>query len=86
MGLGVSSELGYTVGVRVNGATTEYGVKGNSSGKMKLTAPFFYSFDKKDLRRDITCAQVQLGAENGVTKESMLGNAPLEFMLEMGCT
>lgn len=76
MGLGVSSELGYTVGVRVNGATTEYGVKGNSSGKMKLTAPFFYSFDKKDLRRDITCAQVQLGAENGVTKESMLGNAP----------
>ena len=53
MGLGVSSELGYTVGVRVNGATTEYGVKGNSSGKMKLTAPFFYSFDKKDLRRDI---------------------------------
>lgn len=76
MGLGVSSELGYTIGVRVNGATTEYGVKGNSSGKMKLTAPFFYSFDKKDLRRDITCAQVQLGAENGVTKESMLGNAP----------
>lgn len=43
---------------------------------MKLTAPFFYSFDKKDLRRDITCAQVQLGAENGVTKESMLGNTP----------
>ncbi len=76
MGLGVSSELGYTIGVRVNGATTEYGVKGNSSGKMKLTAPFFYSFDKKDLRRDITCAQVQLKAENGVTTESLLGNTP----------
>ena len=52
---------------------------------MKLTAPFFYSFDKKDLRRDITCAQVQLGAENGVTKESNVqGSAPLEFMLENG--
>lgn len=51
---------------------------------MKLTAPFFYSFDKKDLRRDITCAQVQLGAENGVTKESMLGNAPFGIYVGNG--
>jgi hypothetical protein len=76
MGLGVSSELGYTVGVRINGSSSYYGAKGNSSGKLKLTAPYFYSFDKKDVRRDITCAQVQLKEEDGVIKESMIGNAP----------
>ena len=37
---------------------------------MKVTAPFFWSYDKKDLRRDITCAQVQLKEE--------------EYMLENG--
>jgi hypothetical protein len=76
MGLGVSSELGYTVGVRINGSSSYYGAKGNSSGKLKLTAPYFYSFDKKDVRRDITCAQVQLKEEDGVVKESMIGNTP----------
>lgn len=76
MGLGVSSELGYTIGVRINGATTKYGAKGNSSGKLKLTAPFFWSFDRNDLRRDITCAHVQLKETNSVLKEEMIGNAP----------
>jgi hypothetical protein len=76
MGLGVSSELGYTVGVRISGSSSYYGAKGNSSGKLKLTAPYFYSFDKNDVRRDITCAQVQLKEEDGVIKESMIGNAP----------
>lgn len=76
MGLGVSSELGYTVGVRINGASSYYGAKGNSSGKLKLTAPYFYSFDKNDVRRDITCAQIQLKEEDGVIKESMIGNTP----------
>lgn len=76
MGLGVSSELGYTVGVRINGASAQYGAKGNSSGKMKVTAPFFWSFDKKDLRRDITCCNLQLKETNGVLKEEMLGNTP----------
>lgn len=76
MGLGVSSELGYTVGVRINGASAQYGAKGNSSGKMKVTAPFFWSFDEKDLRRDITCCNLQLKETNGVLKEEMLGNTP----------
>ncbi|WP_455668129.1 RagB/SusD family nutrient uptake outer membrane protein [Phocaeicola sp.] len=76
MGLGVSSELGYTVGVRINGASAKYGAKGNSSGKLKLTAPFFWSFDKNDLRRDITCANLQLKETNGVLKEEMVGNTP----------
>jgi len=76
MGLGVSSELGYTVGVRINGASAKYGAKGNSSGKLKLTAPFFWSFDKNDLRRDITCVNLQLKETNGVLKEEMVGNTP----------
>ncbi|MFV0310568.1 MAG: RagB/SusD family nutrient uptake outer membrane protein [Dysgonomonas sp.] len=76
MGLGVSSELGYTIGVRINGASAQYGEKGNSSGKQKVTAPFFWSFDKNDLRRDITCAHVQLKETNGVLEESTIGNAP----------
>lgn len=76
MGLGVSSELGYTIGVRINGASAQYGDKGNSSGKQKMTAPFFWSFKPNDLRRDITCAQLQLKETSGVLKEEMLGNTP----------
>lgn len=76
MGLGVSSELGYAIGVRINGASAQYGAKGNASGKMKLTAPFFWSYDKKDQRRDVTCAMIQMKEEDGSVKESMIGNAP----------
>ena len=76
MGLNKSGELGYTVGVRISGASAKYGPKGNSSGKLKLTAPYFWSFDHKDLRRDITCAIYQLKESNGVLKEEMLGNTP----------
>ncbi|NDV66129.1 RagB/SusD family nutrient uptake outer membrane protein [Bacteroides sp. 224] len=76
MGLAKSSELGYTVGVRINGASDYYGAKGNSSGKLKLTAPYFYSFEKNDLRRDLTCATYQLKETDKVLKEEMLGNTP----------
>lgn len=76
MGLAKSGELGYTVGVRMNGASSKYGPKGNSSGKMKLTAPYFWSFDRNDLRRDLTCANYQLKETDGVLKEEMLGNTP----------
>lgn len=77
MGLAKSGELGYTVGVRINGASTKYGQKGNSSGKLKLTAPYFWSFDRKDLRRDLTCANYQLKQnDKGLIVEEMLGNSP----------
>lgn len=80
MGLNVSSELGYTVGVRMNGVTSRFGY-GNSSGKMKLTAPFFYSFDKNDTRRDVTCSNIQYKEDkdasgNKATVCQMLGNTP----------
>lgn len=73
MGMGATGELGYTVGVRMNG-NTSYGH--NSSGKMKLTAPYLYSFRKGDQRRDITCANFDIRQTDGVTKEQMLGNSP----------
>lgn len=76
MGLAKTGELGYTVGVRINGSSSRYGSNGNSSGKLKLTAPFLYSFDKDDLRRDLTVATYQLREESGVLIEEMLGNAP----------
>ena len=75
MGRNVTGELGYTVGVRMNGVTTEYGY-GNSSGKLKLTAPLLYSYDKNDLRRDITIAAFEIKQDGTNTIESLLGNAP----------
>lgn len=75
MGENVTGELGYTVGVRLNGVTSTYGY-GNSSGKEKVTAPLLYSFDANDTRRDITVAAFEIKEDGGKTVESMLGNAP----------
>ncbi len=79
MGLGRSGELGYTIGVRISGASSQYGEKGNSSGKMKVPAPYFWSFDKKDLRRDLTCAAYTLKETNGKIVESFDSNKPFEM-------
>lgn len=75
MGRNVTGELGYTVGVRLNGVTTEYGY-GNSTGKLKLTAPLLYSYDDNDERRDVTVAAYEIKQDGTKTIESMLGNAP----------
>ncbi len=79
MGLGVTGELGYTVGVRLNQLTSDYGYT-NSSGKMKVTAPLLYSFDENDTRRDITCADFQIQGTDGnagtKSQEALLGNVP----------
>ena len=78
-GENVTGELGYSVGVRLKDPTTKFGY-GNSSGKMKLTAPFLYSFDKNDLRRDITCSNIEIkDDDNKVTRENMKGNYPFEI-------
>ena len=81
-GVSMSGELGYTVGIRINGKTTYYGAKGNSSGKVKLTAPFFWTFDKNDLRRDLTFATYEIKeGDNGNTIENMTGNAPFAMYI-----
>lgn len=70
----VTGELGYTVGKRMNGVTADFGY-GNSSGKLKTTATHFYSYDKRDTRRDVTCALTQYsGGEK--TVEAFIGNQP----------
>lgn len=55
MGFGLTGELGYTVGVRLNDVTKDFGFT-NSSGKIKTTAVQLYSYAPCDTRRDITCA------------------------------
>ena len=78
MGLNKSGELGYTIGYRINGASSLFGPKGNSSGKLKLTAPYYLSFSEGDVRRNLTCAISQLSTDKNtkVFKEYMLGNSP----------
>lgn len=75
MGENYTGELGYTVGVRLNGKTTEYGYS-NSTGKMKVTAPLLYSYEAGDTRRDITISPLEIKEDDGKTVETMLGNAP----------
>lgn len=79
MGLNYGSELGYTVGVRMNGVTSRFGY-GNSSGKMKTNAPHMYSYRAGDVRRDITCSNIQYTEGKVAGKKAtvceMIGNAP----------
>lgn len=77
MGQNYMGEVGYTVGVRLNGVTSKFGY-GNSTGKMKVTAPLLYSYDPNDTRRDLTVSPMEIkeDATVGVTREYMLKNAP----------
>lgn len=69
--LNVSGELGYTIGKRINGATSYFGAKGNSSSKQCTTAMFLYSFEQNDsVRRNVTCCPVLYAEVNGQTVES----------------
>lgn len=79
MGLGNSGELGYLCGVRIKGSSSKYGQKGNSSGRMRLTAPFFWSFHPKDSRRDVTCCHYELKETAGILREEMQGNNPFHI-------
>ena len=81
MGLAVTGELGYTIGVRVNKETSTFGPKGNSSGKQVTTAMLLYSYDEHDSRRDITCVPYQIKEDGGVTKEMTLGNNPFSLYI-----
>ena len=69
--LNVSGELGYTVGKRINKTTSEFGKKGNSSGKLNTTATLLYSYEKDDTRRNVTCCPVQYGEYKGQTVEGI---------------
>ncbi len=72
MGFGLTGELGYTVGVRMNEVTKDFGFQ-NSSGKIKTTAVQFYSYQPFDTRRDITCATFSIRSidRRNFTKSNM---------------
>lgn len=81
--LNISSELGYTIGKRINGATTEFGAKGNSSNKQRTTASFLYSFEKSDsVRRDVTCCLTSYKEGDNGTIEQMATVGP--FAINIG--
>lgn len=77
-GCGVTGELGYSIGVRINGSTPFFGTKGNSSGKVKMTGSYWASFHNTgfsskseeswvalDTRRDITVYPFQIRVRSG---------------------
>lgn len=80
MGLGNSSELGYGIGVRFADGS-DYALKGNSSANVQLPSTLFWMYDHsgKDTRRDVTCSDMEIKVENGVTTETMLGNKPFNI-------
>ena len=59
VGFSIAGELGYTAGVRMNGATVDWGFQ-NSAGKMKTTAVQLYKYQPTDTRRDVTCIPFEL--------------------------
>lgn len=73
MGVSVSGERGYMIGVRVAEGkghnNPRYGAKGNASGKIKTTAPFFMSFADGDSRRDITCVPYTITYQDYTNKD-----------------
>ncbi|MBB4034236.1 hypothetical protein GGR21_000121 [Dysgonomonas hofstadii] len=48
-----SGQFGYYIGVPITAGTHPYG---SASGNLNLSGIYLYSFDKDDLRRDVTCA------------------------------
>jgi len=50
---GVTSRYGYHIGVTVTADKHEYG---NARNYLPLCGTYIFSFDKEDLRRDVTCA------------------------------
>ncbi|GAB6009764.1 RagB/SusD family nutrient uptake outer membrane protein [Dysgonomonas reticulitermitis] len=50
---GTSSEFGYYLGIPITAGDHSYG---GASGSLNFCGTYLFSFDKNDLRRDITCA------------------------------
>lgn len=45
-------DVGWNIGIKVDGGTHPYGA---GSNYMNVPPTYYYSFDKKDIRRDVTC-------------------------------
>jgi len=76
LGLGRSGEIGYSIGVRFY-ANTKYGYS-NNSNVVNTSAYYFYSFDQKDPRRDVTVATAMYSNGSAELKEVYQSN-PLSY-------
>lgn len=76
LGLGQTGEMGYTIGVRFY-TNSKYGY-GNNANVVNTSAYYFYSFDKSDLRRDVTVAKAMYSNSAGDLKEVFQSN-PLSY-------
>lgn len=70
LGLGLSGEVGYTSGVRFYQSAI-YGR--NNSVQVVTNAYYLYSFDRDDMRRDVTIAPYNYN-KSGTEKEEMFSN------------
>ena len=66
-GLGQNGEMGYSIGVRFY-TNTKYGY-GNNANVVNTSAYYLYSFDRSDLRKDVTIAQETYSNSLGDLKE-----------------
>jgi len=63
-------DVGWCVGVTVSGSS-----KGSTTIQVNLTPAYYYSFDPKDLRRDVTVSRVNYVSDNTQTITSITGLA-----------
>lgn len=75
-GLGRSGEMGYSIGVRFY-PNSKYGF-GNNANVVNTSAYYFYTFDPKDLRRDVTVAYYTYSNSAAEVKEVLQTN-PMSF-------
>lgn len=73
MGLTRSSEVGYSIGVRFR-TNTKYGF-GNNANVFSTTPYYFYQFDPKDVRRNVSVACYEYRPND------KKANAPMEVMV-----
>ena len=76
LGLGQTGEIGYSIGVRFYN-NSKYGY-GNNTNVVNTSAYYFYSFDRTDVRRDITIATAMYSNSAGELKE-IYQNNPLSY-------
>lgn len=76
LGLGQTGEIGYSLGIRFY-TNPKYGY-GNNANVINTSAYYFYSFDKADVRRDITVGIASYSNSAGELKEVFQSN-PLSY-------
>ncbi|MBQ0075332.1 MAG: RagB/SusD family nutrient uptake outer membrane protein [Prevotella sp.] len=81
-GLNKSGELGYSVGIRLEYQTADFGYT-NSTGHMSLTAKLLYDYEKNDKRRPVTCGMYSIRStagqnfnKEGQRIDNFIGNKP----------